>query len=165
MTPSCGWNPLLQPELDGSHVKQTQLKYRRSRYLKTQHFLESFERMGGTFLVMARSAETVAVICTESITVPRNNICWLGDSIVLAKLTLCPRQSKWLRRRVLCDVKTACDWARMSQSTAVFEYADSHLSQRGESRIHASSKSAESQGQPKRQDLVLIFILFIYLVI
>ncbi len=106
-----GWNPLLQPEL-----KQTQLKYRRSRCLKTQHFLESFERTGGTFLVMARSAETVAVICTESITVPRNNICWLGDSIVLAKLTLCPRQSKWLRRRVLCDVKTACDWARMSQS-------------------------------------------------
>ncbi len=33
---------------------------------------------------------------------------------------------------------------------------DSHLSQRGESRIHASCKSAGSQGQPKRQDLVLI---------
>ncbi len=38
----------------------------------------------------------------------------------------------------------------------VVEYADSHLSQRGESHIHASCKSAGSQGQPKRQDLVLI---------
>ncbi len=36
------------------------------------------------------------------------------------------------------------------------EYVDSHLPQRGESRIHASCKSAGSQGQPKRQDLVLI---------
>ncbi|MGL4668104.1 MAG: hypothetical protein ACRCWR_09260 [Saezia sp.] len=24
VTPSRGWNPLLEPELDGSHVKQTQ---------------------------------------------------------------------------------------------------------------------------------------------
>ncbi len=38
----------------------------------------------------------------------------------------------------------------------VVEYVDSHLSQRGENRIHASCKSAGSQGQPKRQDLVLI---------
>ncbi len=38
----------------------------------------------------------------------------------------------------------------------VVEYADYHLSQRGESRIHASCESTGSQGQPKRQDLVLI---------
>ncbi len=38
----------------------------------------------------------------------------------------------------------------------VVEYAKSHLSQRGESRTHASRKSAGSQGQPKREDLVLI---------
>ncbi len=152
MTPSCGWNPLLQPELDGSHVKQTQLKYRRSRYLKTQHFLESFERMGGTFLVMARSAETVAVICTESITVPRNNICWLGDSIVLAKLTLCPRQSKWLRRRVLCDVKTACDWARMSQSS---RYLSMRLPicLRGEREPHPCLKVRRARDSPNGRTL------------
>ncbi len=44
------WNLLLQPELDGSHVKQTQLKYRRSRCHMSPHFLESFEQTGGTFL-------------------------------------------------------------------------------------------------------------------
>ncbi len=44
----------------------------------------------------------------------------------------------------------------------VVEYADSHLSQRGESHIHASCKSAGSQGQPKRQDLVLISRPFEY---
>ncbi len=38
----------------------------------------------------------------------------------------------------------------------VVEYVDSHLSQRGESNIHALCKSAENQGQPKWQDLVLI---------
>ncbi len=54
--PSCGWNPLLQPELDGSHAKQTQLKYRRSRCHKAQHSLESFERTGGTFLEGSRVA-------------------------------------------------------------------------------------------------------------
>ncbi len=31
----------------------------------------------------------------------------------------------------------------------VVEYADSHLSQRGERRIHALCKSVGSQGQPK----------------
>ncbi len=67
------------------------------------------------WIFMARSAETVAVICTESITVPRNDTHWLGHSMLLAKLTLSPRQPKWLRRRV-CDAKSACDWARMSQS-------------------------------------------------
>ncbi len=38
----------------------------------------------------------------------------------------------------------------------VVEYADSHLSQRGESCIHASCKNLGSQGQPKGQDLVFI---------
>ncbi len=52
-------------------------------------------------IVVARSAETVAVICTESITVHRNENRWLGDSMLLAKLTLSPRQHKWLRRRRL----------------------------------------------------------------
>ncbi len=33
---------------------------------------------------------------------------------------------------------------------------DSHLSQRGKSRIHALRKSAGSQGQPKGEDRVLI---------
>ncbi len=52
-----------------------------------------------------------------SITVPRNETRWLGDSTLLAKLTLSPRQPKWQRKRVLCDVKTASDWARISQSS------------------------------------------------
>ncbi len=47
----------------------------------------------------------------------RDDTRWLGDSTLLAKFTLSPRQYKWLRRRVLCDVKTACDWAKMSQSS------------------------------------------------
>ncbi len=47
--PSRGWNPLLQPELDELHVKQTMLKYH-----KAQHSLESFERTGGTFLYGGR---------------------------------------------------------------------------------------------------------------
>ncbi len=34
--------------------------------------------------------------------------------------------------------------------------ADSHLSQRGKSRIHAFRKSVGSQGQPKGKDRVLI---------
>ncbi len=68
---------------------------------------------------VACSAETVAVLCTESITVPRNKTHWLRDSMLLAKLTLSPRQPKWLRRRVLCDVETASDWAR-ARSVALF---------------------------------------------
>ncbi len=52
------------------------------------------------------------------------------------------------------DVITTCDWAEMSQLVEVVKYADSNLSKRGESRIHASCKSAGSQGQTKRQDLV-----------
>ncbi len=56
MTPSCGWNPLLQQELDGSHAKQTQLKYWWSCCHKAQHFFKSFERMGGPFLEGSRMA-------------------------------------------------------------------------------------------------------------
>ncbi len=69
------------------------------------------------WIIVAHFAETVAVLCTESITVPRNETRWLGDSMLLAKLTLSPRHPKWLRRRVFCHVKAACDWARMSQSS------------------------------------------------
>ncbi len=54
--PSHCWNPLFQPELDGSHTKQTQPNYRRSRCHKAQHLLESFERMGGAFLEGSRVA-------------------------------------------------------------------------------------------------------------
>ncbi len=49
--------------------------------------------------------------------VPRNDIHWLGDSVLLAKLTLSPRHSKWLRRRVLCDISSASDWTKTSQSS------------------------------------------------
>ncbi len=35
----------------------------------------------------------------------------------LAKLTLSPRRSKWLRMRVLCESSSTSDWARMSQSS------------------------------------------------
>ncbi len=106
---------------------------------------------------MARSAETVAVICTESITVPRNETRWLGNSILLAKLILSPRKSKWLRRRVLCDVETASDWAKMSQSSRKLSMRI-HICRRREGcRIHSSRKSAGSQGQTKWEDLVLIW--------
>ncbi len=37
---------------------------------------------------------TVALILTESKTVPRNDIHWLGDNALLARLTLSPRQSQ-----------------------------------------------------------------------
>ncbi len=100
---------------------RSRLKYWQSHCHKAQHFLESFEQTCGPYLdgsrwrliVVARSAETVA----ESITVPRNETRWLGDSMLLAKLTLSPKQHKWPRRRVLCDVETASDWERMSQSS------------------------------------------------
>ncbi len=58
----------------------------------------------------ARSGATTALIWAESITVPRNDTRWL-----LAKLTLSPRCSRWLRRRNLCDSSSTSDWARMSQ--------------------------------------------------
>ncbi len=57
--PGHGWNPLLQPELDGSHMKQTQLMCRWSRYHKAQHSLESFEWKGSTFL----EGDRVALNC------------------------------------------------------------------------------------------------------
>ncbi len=37
--------------------------------------------------------------------------------MLLAKLTLSPRRSRWLRRRVLCDSSSTSDWARTSQSS------------------------------------------------
>ncbi len=46
-------------------------------------------------MVSARSGVTTASF--ESITVPRNDIRWLGDSALLPKLILSPRHSKWLR--------------------------------------------------------------------
>ncbi len=55
------------------------------------------------WIIVACSAETVAVICTELITVPRNDTRWLGDSMLLSKLTLSPKQHKWLRRSQRCN--------------------------------------------------------------
>ncbi len=50
-----------------------------------------------------------------------------------------------------------CLWLGQNEPVVeVVENADSHLSQRGESHIHALRKSARSQGQPKWADLVLI---------
>ncbi len=94
----------------------------------------SLKETAWRWTVMARSVERVAVICTELITVPRNKTRWLSHSMLLAKLTLSPRQSKWLRRGSCAMLKppaTGPEWAE------VVENADSHLSQRGESRIHA----------------------------
>ncbi len=54
--PSHRWNPLLQPELDGPHVKQAQLKYWRGRCYKAQHFLEGLERVDGPFFEGGRAA-------------------------------------------------------------------------------------------------------------
>ncbi len=44
-------------------------------------------------MASAHSGMTTALIQAESITVPRNEICWLGDSTLLEKLTLSPRHS------------------------------------------------------------------------
>ncbi len=44
-------------------------------------------------MASAHSGVTTALIQAESITVPRNEICWLGDSALLEKLTLSPRHS------------------------------------------------------------------------
>ncbi len=49
-------------------------------------------------MASARSGTTIALMWTESKTAPRNEARWLGDSELLAKLTLRPRHSKWLRR-------------------------------------------------------------------
>ncbi len=68
-------------------------------------------------MVRARSGVTTTLIRAESRTAPRNDIPWLGDSALLAKLTLSHRHSKWLRRRVLWDSNSASDWAKMSQSS------------------------------------------------
>ncbi len=72
--------------------------------------------------------------------------------MLLAKLILSPWQSKWLRRRVLCDAETACDWARMSQSLRLLSM-QIHICLRGERAsmhpcIHASCKSAGSLQVP-----------------
>ncbi len=101
------------------------------------------------WMARARSGAITALMWAESRTVPRNDIRWLGDSALLAKLTLSPRRSKWLRMRVLCESSSTSDWARMSQSSRVVENADSHLSQRGKSRVHALRKSTGGQRQPK----------------
>ncbi len=68
-------------------------------------------------MVRARSGVTTTLIRAESRTAPRKDIPWLGDSALLAKLTLSHRHSKWLRRRVLWDSNSASDWAKMSQSS------------------------------------------------
>ncbi len=76
VTPSRSWNTLLQPELDRSHVKQTQLKYRRSRCVLWKALsgraVPSLKEAVWRWIVVACTAETVAVVFTESITVPRN---------------------------------------------------------------------------------------------
>ncbi len=69
------------------------------------------------WMARARSGAITALMWAESRTVPRNDIRWLGDSALLAKLTLSPRRSKWLRMRVLCESSSTSDWARMSQSS------------------------------------------------
>ncbi len=69
------------------------------------------------WMARARSGAITALMWAESRTVPRNDTRRLGDSALLAKLTLSPRRSKWLRRRVLCESSSTSDWARMSQSS------------------------------------------------
>ncbi len=109
------------------------------------------------WIVKARSAETVAVICTELITVPRNETRWLGDSICswqswhwapsnvsawgggsCAMLKPHPTRPKWASRRG----SWVCEFPSVTEGRRAM--------------IHASRKSAGSQGQPKREDLVLI---------
>ncbi len=68
-------------------------------------------------MARARSGATTDLIWAESRTVPRNDIRWLRDSALSAKLTLSPQCSRWLRRRVLCDSGSTSDWARINQSS------------------------------------------------
>ncbi len=54
---------------------------------------------------------------SESITLPRNEIRWLGDSAPLEKWTLSLRHFKWLKRTDLWCRSSSSDWAKMSQSS------------------------------------------------
>ncbi len=67
-------------------------------------------------MASACSGTTIALMWTESKTTPRNEACWLGESELLAKFTLRPRHSKWLRKRDLWYISSASDWAKMSHS-------------------------------------------------
>lgn len=60
------------------------------------------------------SGATTTLIWAEWKTAPRNEINWLGNSELLAKLTLSPRHSKWLRRRDLWDSSSAGSEANSS---------------------------------------------------
>ncbi len=51
------------------------------------------------WMASACSVATTTLSWAQSKTVPKNDIHWLGDSVLLAKLTLSPRHSKWLRRK------------------------------------------------------------------
>ncbi len=138
----------LHPLLEASH-----LKYRRSRWHKVPNFLETFERMGGTFLERSCAAlyrrgslrwdRCCHLHWVNNCAQERNSLA--GWQYALGKIDSAywPRQPKWLKRRVLYDCQN-------EPVVEVVEYADSHLSQRGESHIHALRKSAGSQGQPKR---------------
>ncbi len=66
------------------------------------------------WMARARSGAITALMWTESRTVPRNDTRSLVS--LLAKLTLSPRRSKWLRMRVLCESSSTSDWARMGQT-------------------------------------------------
>lgn len=74
---------------------------------------------------------TIALIWAESKTASRNEIRWLGDSELLAKLTLSTRHSMWLRRRDLWDTSSASDWARMSycshRGSSECEFTSDHV--------------------------------------
>ncbi len=89
-------------------------------------------------MAKARSDAIMALIWVESRTVPRNNICWLGDRVLLAMLTQSPRRSRWLRRTVLCDKISTSDWGQNEPVVEVVENKTSYLSQRQNLRDEVS---------------------------
>ncbi len=126
MTPCVVWNPWFQPALKGAYAEQAPAvtlamlrPYRPSILWNTlSGRAVSLLKVAASFwMARARSGAITALMRAESRTVPRNDTRWLGDSALLAKLTLSPRRSKWLRMRVLCESSSTSDWARMSQSS------------------------------------------------
>ncbi len=71
-------------------------------------------------MASAHFGVNTALIRAQLIIVPKNEIRWPRDSVLLAKLTLSPRHSKWLRSTNLWDRSSSSDGAKMSPSSRKF---------------------------------------------
>ncbi len=131
-------NSRFQPVLKGLHVMQAQVKYRRLLRPWVPSIL--WNALRGRGIPFEWSRELLNGQCkfwcdryrrVQSITVLRNEIRWLGDSALLAKLTQSPRHSKWLRSLDLWDRNSALRLSQNEPVAEVIQDVDSRLSQPG----------------------------------